>query len=111
VAAEARAPLSQSELAERLGVEGATMVAMIDRLRRAGLVQRQPSLIDRRINQIVVSEAGMLVAKAARSQAAALRRELCAFMDSKKLALAAEVLEMLYNRIEDRPSAAATITD
>ena len=32
VAAKARSPLSQSELAERIGVEGATMVAMVDRL-------------------------------------------------------------------------------
>ena len=41
VAAKAREPLSQSELAERLGVEGATMVAMMDRLVKAGLVVRE----------------------------------------------------------------------
>src|SRR5258708_11809239 len=43
VAAQARAPLSQSELADRLAVEGATMVAMVDRLVKAGLVVREPS--------------------------------------------------------------------
>ncbi len=50
VAAKARTPLSQSELADRLGVEGATMVAMVDRLVKAGFVARQPSKTDRRIN-------------------------------------------------------------
>ena len=39
IAAKARSPLSQSELADKLGVEGATMVAMIDRLVKAGLVK------------------------------------------------------------------------
>ena len=38
IAAKAESPLSQSELADRLGVEGATMVAMVDRLVKAGLV-------------------------------------------------------------------------
>ena len=50
IAAKARSPLSQSELADKLGVEGATMVAMIDRLVKAGLVTREASTTDRRIN-------------------------------------------------------------
>src|ERR1700680_613753 len=58
VAAKARAPLSQSELADSLGVEGATMVAMVDRLVKAGLVVREPSTTDRRIKRVVVTEAG-----------------------------------------------------
>src|ERR1700688_81191 len=58
VAAKASRPLSQSELADRLGVEGATMVAMIDRLVKAGLVSREASTTDRRIKHVVVSHAG-----------------------------------------------------
>ena len=42
---------SQSELADRLAVEGATMVAMVDRLVKAGLVIREPSTTDRRIKR------------------------------------------------------------
>src|SRR6202161_3883785 len=53
VAAKAHAPLSQSELAERLGVEGATMVAMVDRLVKAGFVLREPSTTERRVKRIV----------------------------------------------------------
>src|ERR1700684_4721659 len=58
VAAKAPGPLSQSELADRLGVEGATMVAMVDRLVKAGLVMREPSATDRRIKRVVLTEAG-----------------------------------------------------
>jgi len=53
IAAKARSPLSQSELADKLGVEGATMVAMIDRLVKAGLVMREASTTDRRVKRVI----------------------------------------------------------
>ena len=100
VAAKARSPLSQSELAERLGVEGATMVAMVDRLVKAGFVSRQPSKSDRRINHVVVSEAGSRLYAAVKTEAAAVRKELLAHVDPKRLALATDLLERLQQLIE-----------
>src|SRR5277367_6438783 len=73
MAAKARAPLSQSELADRLGVEGATMVAMVDRLVKAGLVVRQTSSSDRRVNLVIVTEAGNLLFDTVKTEAAAVR--------------------------------------
>src|ERR1700688_415767 len=58
VAAKASRPLAQSELADRLAGEGATMVAMVDRLVKAGLVSREVSTTDRRIKRVMVTEAG-----------------------------------------------------
>src|ERR1700677_4410497 len=58
VASKAHTPLSQSELDDRLGVEGATMVAMVDGLGKAGFVVRQPCRNDRRINRVVLTDAG-----------------------------------------------------
>ena len=103
VAAKARAPLSQSELADRLGVEGATMVAMVDRLVKAGLVARQPSKTDRRINHVMLTEAGVRLYDRVKTEAAAVRRELLTEIDPKKLAIAAELLEGLQGRIERTP--------
>src|ERR1700704_6899908 len=76
IAAKARSPLSQSELADKLGVEGATMVAMIDRLVKAGLVLREPSTTDRRVNRVVLTQAGNLIYDKVRAEAAAFRKEL-----------------------------------
>jgi DNA-binding MarR family transcriptional regulator len=45
-------PLSQSDLAEFLSVEGQTMVKLIDALEREGWVRRVPDAHDRRINRI-----------------------------------------------------------
>src|SRR5271163_2821053 len=61
VAAKAREPLSQTELAQGLGVEGATMVAMVDRLVKAGLVLREPSATDRRVKRVVLTAAGTAI--------------------------------------------------
>ena len=100
VAAKARTPLSQSELADRMGVEGASMVAMVDRLVKAGFVARQPSKIDRRVNRVVITEAGNRLFATVKTEAAAVRKELLAHIDPKKLALATELLETLQGLIE-----------
>jgi len=103
VAAKAREPLSQSELADRLAVEGATMVAMVDRLVKAGLVNREPSTTDRRVKRIVLTEAGNLLYGKVLTEAAAFRKELLADLDPKKLLIATEFLEGLQGIIETLP--------
>ncbi|MGD0503894.1 MAG: MarR family transcriptional regulator [Steroidobacteraceae bacterium] len=100
VASKARSPLSQSELAERLGVEGATMVAMVDRLAKAGFVVRQPCQTDRRINRVVLTAEGNRLFDAVKTEAAAVRKELLATIDPAKLAIATELLETLQGLIE-----------
>jgi MarR family transcriptional regulator, transcriptional regulator for hemolysin len=103
LAAKARWPLSQSELAERLGVEGATMVAMVDRLVKAGLVVREASTTDRRVKRVVLTDAGSQIYEKVKTEAAALRKELLANTDPKKLLMATELLEALQGIIEAKP--------
>ena len=103
VAAKARLPLSQSELAESLGVEGATMVAMLDRLVKAGFVIREPSTTDRRVKRILLTQTGNLLYDKVRAEAATFRKELLANVDPKKLLAATELLESLEETIEAAP--------
>jgi MarR family transcriptional regulator, transcriptional regulator for hemolysin len=100
VAAKAKGPLSQSELAQRLDVEGATMVAMVDRLVKAGLVVREPSMTDRRVKRVVLTPAGDLLYDRVRTEAAAFRKELLDGIDPKKLLVATELLENLHGIID-----------
>jgi MarR family transcriptional regulator, transcriptional regulator for hemolysin len=102
-AAKASSPLSQSELADRLAVEGATMVAMVDRLVKAGLVVREPSSTDRRVKRVVLTAAGTQLYDRVRTEATAFRRELLANVDPKKLLLATELLEGLQGIIDALP--------
>lgn len=103
VAAKAVTPLSQSELADRLGVEGATMVTMVDRLVKASLILRVPSATDRRINHVVLTEAGHRLYETVRTAAADVRKELLASIDAQKLETATEVLEALHRILEELP--------
>ncbi|MDE2348436.1 MAG: MarR family transcriptional regulator [Gammaproteobacteria bacterium] len=102
VAAKAKAPLSQSELADTLGVEGATMVAMIDRLVKAGLVIREPSTSDRRVNRIALTEAGNRLYAVLRAEADAFRRTLLADVDPRQIEAATALLEHLQSLLESR---------
>jgi MarR family transcriptional regulator, transcriptional regulator for hemolysin len=103
VAAKARRPLSQSELAERLAVEGATIVAMVDRLVKSGLVTRELSTTDRRIKRVVITEAGYRLYDRVKAEAAAVRKELLAKIDPVHLDTATRVLEELQGMIEAAP--------
>jgi len=103
VAAKARSPLSQSELAERLAVEGATMVAMIDRLVKAGLAVREPSTADRRVKRVILTEAGNRLYDKVKAEAAALSKELLVSIQAQKLIVATEVLEELQELLEAAP--------
>jgi MarR family transcriptional regulator for hemolysin len=103
IAAKARSPLSQSELADKLAVEGATMVAMIDRLVKAGLVLREASTTDRRVKRVVLTPAGLKIYEKVRAEGVALRKELLANTDPKKLLIAIELLEGLQRIIEKEP--------
>lgn len=100
VAAKAGEPLSQIELAHRLGVEAATMVAMIDRLVKAGLVTREPSTHDRRVKLVVLTEAGVQLYGKVKAEADAFRKELLANVDVQQLSVATELLEHLQRVAE-----------
>jgi MarR family transcriptional regulator for hemolysin len=100
VASKAAAPLSQTELARRVGVEDATMVAMVDRLVKAELVVREPSTTDRRVKLVVVTKAGAKLYAKVRAEADAMRAELLAKVNPTQLRNATELLEQLLAAME-----------
>ena len=100
VIASAGEQLSQTELAHRLGVEGPTMVATIDRLVKAGFVLRVPSPTDRRVKFIELTAAGNRMYERVKTEADAFRGELLAHIDAGKLRVATELLETLQATIE-----------
>ena len=102
VTAKSRTPLSQTELADKLGVEGATMVAMIDRLVKAQLVTREPSKTDRRVKYIALTDAGNRLYTKVRAEAEAFRHEILANVDAARIVAATELLEELLKVVEAR---------
>jgi MarR family transcriptional regulator for hemolysin len=54
---------TQIRLAERCGLDKTTMVVTVDKLEKAGLVERRPSPTDRRARIIAVTEKGKALAE------------------------------------------------
>jgi len=100
VIAKSARPLSQTELAHQLAVEDPTMVAMIDRLVKAGFVLRQPSQTDRRVKLVVLTEQGHALFAKVKVEANAFRHTLLHHIDEDKLLAATELLEQLQSAVE-----------
>ncbi|HEY8027496.1 MAG TPA: MarR family transcriptional regulator [Burkholderiaceae bacterium] len=98
--AKSDAPMSQIELANKLGIEAATMVTMIDRLVKADLIQREASPHDRRVKLIVLTEGGKQLFAKVKAEADVFRTELLADIDADKLLVATELLEHLQRVTE-----------
>ncbi|HWV54516.1 MarR family transcriptional regulator [Pseudorhodoplanes sp.] len=62
--------LSQAELADRLAIERARLVHMLDHLQRRGLTERLPSPNDRRTHALQLTKEGQRVLKRAKALAA-----------------------------------------
>ena len=58
VVIEANSGLSQADLAERLGIERARLVRLLDELEKRSLIRRQPSPLDRRSHALVLTRVG-----------------------------------------------------
>jgi MarR family transcriptional regulator for hemolysin len=98
--AKADAELSQKQLADLLGVEGPTIVAMVDRLVTAGLVLRAPSPLDRRVKLIRLTDAGQAMYGKVKQRADAFRSTLLSDIDPATLLAATTLLEQLQADIE-----------
>jgi len=97
--AKAREPLSQRALADLLGIEGPSIVSMLDRLERDGLVRREPSPLDRRVKLAHLTDDGRALYAKVRKEADAFRSAMLDGLDPATLNAAADLLEGLRARI------------
>ncbi len=97
--AKAATPPSQKQLADLLGVEGPTIVAMVDRLVASKLVLRVASPIDRRVKLIELTAAGQAMYAQVKERADVFRADLLAGVDADALLAATTLLEQLQDSI------------
>ena len=76
--------LSQSDLADRLGIERARLVRVLDRLQRRGLTRRLPSRTDRRSHALRLTRAGQRTLKHAKALAALHEMQLVQKLGSER---------------------------
>jgi MarR family transcriptional regulator for hemolysin len=92
--------LRQRELADRVSVEGATLVRLIDALVERGLVERRASTVDRRANVITLTEAAAPLVDQFLELERKNEAELLNGIDEDKLRTCVEVLSLVRQRLE-----------
>jgi DNA-binding MarR family transcriptional regulator len=93
IAIDSKAPLSQQEVARRLGVDRTTMVVLIDELETKGLVQRRPHPGDRRKNVVALTEAGRITLEKATRAGDEAERRFLATLSGDEAALLRKALQ------------------
>ncbi|RDE06413.1 MarR family winged helix-turn-helix transcriptional regulator [Sphingomonas aracearum] len=89
----------QGMLAEQLGMEGPSVVPLVDQIERAGLAERRPDATDKRAKTIHLTQAGRALAAQAEVRSAEIRSALFAGISAENLEIAAGVLEQLGRAI------------
>ncbi|MFE1598052.1 MarR family winged helix-turn-helix transcriptional regulator [Methylobacterium sp. ID0610] len=92
----------QSALAEALGIEGPTLVRLLDQVEEAGLVTRQEDPTDRRAKVLRLTEAGRARVGAIEAEFDRLRARLFADVPDEDLHAALRVLRALRDGTGDR---------
>ena len=87
--------VSQIDLARALGTDRATMMAVVDRLEARGLVSRQPSLRDRRRQDLLPTAAGATLLADARRRIARHERRFKARLGVADTTLLIALLQRL----------------
>ncbi len=98
-ALEADPPASQRELADRMGIGGATLVRHLDRLEAEGLVTRRADPDDRRVTRIDLTDAGRQRYAQLAEVAARYDAEMHALLDADEERIFRSVLSRLADHL------------
>lgn len=93
--ARAPQPLRQKELAAGLGLDGSSVVRLLDALEQAGLVERRDAPEDRRAKTLHLTAAGRRTVARVEAVSQAVRERLLAGIADSELAVAAAVLQRI----------------
>lgn len=103
IAIDDRVPLSQQEVARRLGVDRTTMVVLIDELENKGLVQRRQDPDDRRRNVVALTDVGRTTLRGATSASDEAERRFLGPLSDDETAKFKEMLRAITFAAPDEP--------
>jgi MarR family transcriptional regulator for hemolysin len=92
--------VSQAALADLAGVEPPTLVRVIDQLEAQGLVERQVSPSDRRVNLLSLTDAAKPLVAEIEAEAERLRLELLDGLSYADYQIAVDVIHKLRQRLD-----------
>lgn len=96
-----KGPMSQRQLAAAVRREPATITRSIDRMEKAGLVERFPDPKDRRVNIIGVTQAGEELLSAVQSAARMANERVERGFTAEEARLLGELLDRVYDNCKE----------
>jgi MarR family transcriptional regulator for hemolysin len=87
------------ELAQHMGIEAATLVRLVDRMEREGMLKRCGSETDRRVKHLRLSADGKNAVVLIRDHAAVLRKEILAASSKEEIGTALKVLNSIRDKL------------
>jgi MarR family transcriptional regulator for hemolysin len=101
----------QNTLAERIGVEGASLVRVLDDLAASGLVTREPDASDRRANLLFLTTAGREAVARMEVEIGALRERVLGDLAPEDIAAAERVFAAIKTAAGEQPTRAVELLD
>ncbi len=92
--------LIQKELAQRIGIEGPTLVGLLDRMAEDGWVVRREAGHDRRSKTVHLTGKAHEILKKIKTEAAQLRKEILADIPPAQVQRCANVLQRIKKKAE-----------
>jgi MarR family transcriptional regulator for hemolysin len=96
-------PLTQSQIAERTGIEEPTLVSLLNRLEKEGWVLRKHSTRDRRCKTVHLQPRTQRVINRINATALQLRRELIENIPTRDMEVCVRVLRHVREQIDRTP--------
>jgi len=96
--------IPQGVLAERVGIEGATIVRVVDDLEKENLIRRIADDSDRRVKLIQLTDEGRALAAKVEKAATRLRTAFLGDLDPEAVDVAMDVLRKLHEKFQNQPS-------
>jgi MarR family transcriptional regulator for hemolysin len=93
--------IRQKELAASVGIEGPSIVRLLDTLVAKGLVERSEDATDRRAKQLALTPAGRSLVARIREIVMSLENELLAPFNDAEISLLADIILRLESTIND----------
>jgi MarR family transcriptional regulator for hemolysin len=100
--------IRQGELAERLDIEGPTLVRMLDQLEAQGLVERRPDPDDQRAKTLHLTRAGEALTRRVNPVVESVRTRLLAEVSDAELATCLRVFDAVRHAIAHDDAHAAS---
>lgn len=97
--AESGDGVSQKELASLVGIDGSSLVRLLDMLESRGHIERHPSPNDRRVKLVMLTPAGREAVGVIRSHLNSIEQEMLLDLDDEQLAAMLEAFELIQARL------------